>query len=222
MGIHLAIPTLSRFDCLERCLDSALSGSVVPESITIIDNSGGKLRDSDFMARYNLPNVLILTPNRNIGVGPAWNLLLTRIFAQNPDNVALISNDDVTFKQDTIEWFAKITQDHTLGLVYTDAKKYALFAVRYWAFKAIGLFDEQFFPAYFEDNDYDYRARLLEVPICVLQTDFEHIGSGTLKSWDEKRTSQHHEEFRANQARYVRKWGGRPGNEQYRVPYNTY
>lgn len=82
-------------------------------------------------------------------------------------------------------------------------------------------FDEEFIPAYHEDNDFHRRMTLNGEGdrIFGVNLPFWHVGSATLKenaylqvSWAER--------FRQCQAYYREKWGGLPGEEQYLRPFN--
>jgi hypothetical protein len=82
-------------------------------------------------------------------------------------------------------------------------------------------FDEQFIPAYHEDNDYHRRLQLagfgdkiFSVPIPYL-----HFGSGTLRNVEHVNQGWG-ARFTACQEYYVRKWGGLPGHETYTTPFN--
>jgi GT2 family glycosyltransferase len=55
------------------------------------------------------------------------------------------------------------------------------FCLGYEAVRAVGLFDEGFFPAYFEDTDYIRRALAKNVPIVKLDVALEHDNSSTIQ-----------------------------------------
>lgn len=83
-------------------------------------------------------------------------------------------------------------------------------------------FDEQFIPAYFEDNDYHRRLELAGFGdrIFSVSLPYLHYGSGTLqhneglrKDWGPK--------FDACRQYYARKWGGLPHQETYQVPFQA-
>lgn len=81
-------------------------------------------------------------------------------------------------------------------------------------------FDEQFIPAYHEDNDYHRRLQLAGYGerIFGLNLPFLHIGSATvnrspeaLAAWGPR--------FEACRAYYVQKWGGLPHHELHSIPF---
>jgi hypothetical protein len=86
----------------------------------------------------------------------------------------------------------------------------------------VGYWDEEFYPAYFEDNDWDRRIKLnapdklTSIPITG-----KHIGSVTVKRMNEEELKIHHEQFDENRERYILKWGGVPGKERFLVPFGS-
>jgi GT2 family glycosyltransferase len=87
-------------------------------------------------------------------------------------------------------------------------------------FKEIGRFDENFRPAYFEDNDFHYRIDLTTWDAhATTKAPYYHYGSITQNSVPQGIIPG--TQFEANRAYFVKKWGGLPGAETYRHPYNN-
>jgi hypothetical protein len=95
-----------------------------------------------------------------------------------------------------------------------------------------GDFDEGFIPAYLEDADMAYRMRLVGAQgITSLAALCLNYDRGTIKgimdcdSADVPRMTRLLAELRmqisVNDSRYIEKWGGRPGQERFTVPYNN-
>jgi GT2 family glycosyltransferase len=83
----------------------------------------------------------------------------------------------------------------------------------------IGLLDENFFPGYFEDNDYKRRMMVSNLRIPTIQLDAEHDRSSTLNSSNDfKKKNQF--TFQKNYEYYIKKWGGGPNKEIYVYPFN--
>jgi GT2 family glycosyltransferase len=93
-------------------------------------------------------------------------------------------------------------------------------AVNLAAIEAIGLFDEwAFYPAYFEDDDWEHRCRLGGVEWIEYNGHIEHERSSTIRSnpqWAER----NRETFALNLQNYIKKWGGAPGSETFSTPYD--
>lgn len=83
----------------------------------------------------------------------------------------------------------------------------------------VGLMDENFYPGYFEDNDYRYRQRLSGAFLDYFPLPSKHFTSSTLKS-SHTFQKKNHMTFQRNLEYYVQKWGGTPGDEQYTTPFN--
>jgi GT2 family glycosyltransferase len=89
--------------------------------------------------------------------------------------------------------------------------------------ETVGEFDEGFRPAYFEDNDAHYRIRMAGLKAIVHPYAlFYHYGSRTTNeaSPDGKPTVSSIQ-FEHNRELYVEKWGGRPGEEKFKIPFNN-
>lgn len=87
----------------------------------------------------------------------------------------------------------------------------------------IGYFDEQFQPAYFEDNSYHYRCKLLagnDSAITITQGAFYHFGSRTQNEAYSGSPVVPGNLFVANRQRFVKLWGGEPSKETFTHPYN--
>jgi GT2 family glycosyltransferase len=99
---------------------------------------------------------------------------------------------------------------------------FSAFMVSKECWEEIGEFDELFFPAYYEDNDYHYRMNIANVPAIVYPPAmFYHYGSKTQQEGDEHGNPiVSHGAFQNTQAFYKRKWGGLPGHETFQTPFD--
>jgi GT2 family glycosyltransferase len=207
--IVLAIPTLNRFDLLDQCIDSALAGTVRPDHILVVDNSAGHCPQRS--------DVAYIVPGSNVGVAHAWNILV----ATSAPHQLILSNDDIVFAPDTVAELLRVAEAAPgAGIVSTiEGQRFSLFWLNRLAYESIGPFDEQFWPAYFEDNDYARRLALAGWTLPVAPTGVEHGGSSTIRAFSQQQAQAEHEYFRANEARYVAKWGGGPHRETFLRPY---
>lgn len=210
--ITCGIPTLNRYDKLQECLKSIEQGTLVAK-VVVIDN-GGKLPELNPALDFS-----IYTPVRNMGVAKSWNWLL-----QTVAEPLLICNDDITFGENDIQAFHDIYMTTDAGVIYADnlpfLNMFSCFMVRPTVIEKIGLFDEEFFPAYFEDCDYFRRMVLGEITWQSVSTKIKHTASSTLEAYTNQEMNKHHENFRKNQGYYVRKWGGEPKHEKYHKAFN--
>ncbi len=86
-------------------------------------------------------------------------------------------------------------------------------------FQTIGYIDVNFYPAYYEDNDYSHRAQLAGLKLCRLQNSrYFHFWSRTIHQGNMKKINDKY--FSMNKSFYIEKWGGEPGKESFSKPYN--
>lgn len=216
--VTVAVPTYRRYDLLVQMLiKSAEFGTRLPDRYYIIDN-GGTLDQ----ASLGLPadRVVVHRPGKNLGVSASWNhghRTLT-------DHV-IWACDDMALHPPTVERLVEAAEAHSdVAFFFPEHNAGTMFGVYLmpqWAFEKIGPFDEGFYPAYFEDNDYARRIQLaglktMIVPGCGMN----HFKSGTLASYNAHEMAQHHSNFERLRAYYCQKWGGPPGHEQFKTPFN--
>jgi len=83
----------------------------------------------------------------------------------------------------------------------------------------VGYLDENFFPAYYEDNDHRYRMKLAGIEWEYLPLKYDHIVSATIKK-DPKIFQKNQYTFNENKKYYLEKWGGLPGQELFTTPFD--
>ena len=81
-------------------------------------------------------------------------------------------------------------------------------------FEKVGYLDVNFYPAYFVDNDYAMRMKLLKIKMkSLLNARYFHFWSRTIKQGSGGSTPTF---FEKNKYYYKQKWGGEPGFEKKR------
>lgn len=92
-----------------------------------------------------------------------------------------------------------------------DTQNFAIFSKN--CFDKVGYTDVNFYPAYFNDNDYGKRMQLAELKIGdTNQAIYLHFWSRTIYEENMKRTNDKY--FPLNKQYYISKWGGEPGKEK--------
>jgi GT2 family glycosyltransferase len=179
----------------------------------------------------------IVVPNweNNMGVSRSWNYGIKKAHQKGYDR-ALVCNDDVVLHPKTIQklgWAlgtfdlvtAINTRDEpiTTSTEFSQEPDFSCFLVNTAAFihgGKFGQFDENFSPAYFEDNDMGYRIKLMNgKAVKCLNAGMYHVGSVT-QNWDGQQVVTA-PMFIKNRTYYINKWGGMPGSEIYKVPFNN-
>lgn len=220
--IVVGVPTLNRYDLCEKLLTSVCAGTRLPNQIVVIDN-GGKL--TGYRNRAHTVPVEIVRPGKNLGVGPAWNTL-ARSYLKTAQDRLLICGDDTTLQPDVMEQVLLTMSNTGADFVFPDPARstmpqmFTCFLVRKSLFDKVGYFDEKFWPAYFEDNDFHRRMKLAGAIESVAPCGYDHLNSGTMKSFTPEETERHHERFRACRDYYIEKWGGLPGAERFSDPFD--
>ena len=195
-------------------------GTRVPDRLVVIDN-GSRQDIAMFRGLYDMWS----WQPENLGVAGSCNEAL-RIAAIPRGGFWLHANDDIEISRDAIQGLEEgattnpghmmYVPQHNAGSAFTF---FLMPAQR--ALDEIGLWDEEFFPAYFEDNDYAYRMGMKGYKYVTVPTgSYVHHTSSTKNSYSGDEVNWGHERFRTNQARYIKKWGGLPGDEKFTVPFN--
>lgn len=106
---------------------------------------------------------------------------------------------------------------------YSPHPDFACFMVRPETVEKVGYFDEGFFPAFHEDNDYHRRMKLAigsDSALSCSKAMFYHFGSRT---WFQRHEGMNDElKFIASKEYYVKKWGGEVNYEQFKIPFNKF
>ena len=170
----LGIPVFYNADLLLRLLSSI---DYPVDHVVIVQNGRHPaVTKVVLQLRKEHPSWIILQNPDNVGVAGAWN----RIIEAVPDaRYHVISNDDIAFQPGALHTMAHFVEEQGKLVAARQSNNVILYASRNWPFSMfailphavqhVGKFDENFWPAYFEDADYKLRlARaglwLTEVP----------------------------------------------------------
>jgi glycosyltransferase involved in cell wall biosynthesis len=189
----VGIPTLSRYDLLDKCLGAIEVSTLQPSKIIVIDNGGN----------YSTANPLVevIKPGRNLGVAASWNLI-HRMALSVP---TIILNDDIVPSPELFERLLNDPREMTL------ACGWAAFKQNPKVWETVGEYDESFFPAYYEDADY-YRR------ICESGIAWNNIGpcgsahgeSQTKHAMTDAERDALDRAVDLNRAYFESKWAGKP------------
>ena len=214
--ITLACPTYRRYDLLGQMVASAERGTVVPDRYYIVDNGG-----SFVAGAHGLPTVKteVASPGRNMGVSASWNVTLSR-----HDDIVIMVCDDVVLGTHTVEALVQGYEAHPeIGFFFPEsASMFTVYLQRKSLFEKLGPYDEQFWPAYFEDNDMYRRMGLAgerSLAVTGEGVGYYHHLSATMKTYNADEMRDHHARFEACQRYYVQKWGGMPHHERFATPF---
>lgn len=183
----LIVPILNRYDLLESMLQSI---NYPIDNILIIDNGG------HFKTKKE--NVKVLNMPANLGLSAAWNL---GIKCYPHSKYWLFASADTVWGNSALKEIDDLSGSDKLILT-NDA--YGCFSVGENVIEKIGIFDEYFYPIYFEDNDFHERVARFCPENTIMSTDINaapEMGSQTINS-DDKLKNINHETFIKNQEYY--------------------
>jgi hypothetical protein len=182
-----------------------------------------------------------------VPLAESWNKGLRDAIADGCEYIAIL-NDDILLSPKTLDNMTEcftdevvlVSANNILGhldnpydiFTYNEQSKdlstssehpnFSCFMITKDYIDKIGTFDENFIPAWFEDNDSHRRIKLLNYKaICTTYASCIHFGGVTTARMDNPSSSQSREY-------YIRKWGGLPEShpvpddlkEKFTHPYN--
>ena len=212
MKVVVGIPTLTEQGAVRtRALVDLIPLTTV---VHVIDNGG------HYRALTGFPN-----GPRQPSVAASWNRVLER--ALDADTVTLLLNDDIEVTYGGLNELAlEAALSHSrfrngrgpLELIGAEPHAFACFAMHKSLIDAVGYFDEQFVPAYYEDTDYLNRMALLPKQGAsfhrMVDIGMKHTPATTSKELGKTWT-----ETAANSKRlYEAKWGTK--KRLFKYPYN--
>jgi hypothetical protein len=252
MNISLVVVSYNKPEMTETCVESAVTTGVREgDSLTVFlfnhyHPAVGYMED---MKDY-YPEVVLHNFGVNRGLARSWNdgiaeaRLRSEVNEYASDHAIIVANADIEFREDSLSLFARAIQEQgeERAIVWcngehSDAGKghsmgYSLFGVTPLGIREVGYFDQNFFPAYAEDCDYDRRIKLLGLPAghCGFGSRDDavyHVGSAHIRqargvdaNLIVQQTTLCHEK---NVDYFARKWGYRLGEDEtkgFPTPFN--
>lgn len=205
----LICPVLRDFDLLEKMLAS-IDHPI--ERVVVVDNSVSGYTPARTAVEVIRPITGLGYPggiNAGVAQTPAapWWMWCNADLVFGPGDLA-----EIAALMDETTGPRHVTGSHRgLRNVYAAMNRQAI--------ELVGLFDDwAFYPIYFDDDDMEHRCRVGGVEWVTYDGTMQHVGSATIKHGDFAEANSR--TFEMNRASYLAKWGGMPGHEEYRTPYN--
>jgi len=169
----------------------------------------------------------------NFGVCRSWNYVLRKQITDGFDYSLIMSVSAVFDKKYPVEYFIERVHEKEQErkkwwyIVNSKVARHCFVNTRLYIEK-FGLFDENFYPAYYDDTDLEYRHKIISEREDVrdMVYDFNEDFVNSIKysmAINSDIRLLHH--FQSNAERiiryYIRKWGGQPGSEKWKHPYNN-
>jgi GT2 family glycosyltransferase len=195
-------------------------------------NNGSKDNVAQVLMGLGLEHIVV-NAYPQYGVGGAWNYGLEYLFSCGAARV-LVVNQDIELRPDTYRTLIEQDRDFVTCVSTGDRTisspdphmprirptrphpDFSCFLIRKDAYGVIGPFDEAFYPAWFEDNDYHIRAARAGVELVCIDLPFYHYAAATMKTatdWDA--AHYYGPAFLASKERFRSKWGCLPGTKLY-------
>lgn len=199
LSFAVGIPTINRADLLEMSV-ADLASTCPNATLIVVDNGHQGLRA---MLESSGLSFVLIENEANKGVAGSWNQLAEAAWSKGLRWV-WICNDDIILGKNEADIDALCQgYDAEPRLLNADIG-WCSFLLPRAIWDEVGPFDELFFPAYYEDDD--YRERLLragkpvvirtELNPLVYKESMTVVRDPSLRSgWD------------ANQERFIMKWG---------------
>jgi GT2 family glycosyltransferase len=203
----IGIPTINRADLLNEALAQYFEDFASTE-IVICDN--GK---QDIITREKM--FVIYRPPQNLGVAGSWNMIMDYADRLGFTHVLML-NDDIMLGRTGYE--IKLLIEQNLEVPFINSyQNWCSFILRVDAWKQVGGFDTEFFPAYFEDNSFCYKMRLqnMERVTTFVLNPLVYRNSMTIAKEPTLNNN-----FMRNRQEYINMWGGLPNEEKYTTKYN--
>jgi GT2 family glycosyltransferase len=193
----MILPTLTRHDLVVKMLASI----DYPVGLLIIVNNHP---NANFEGTDSIPDCVadyrVLNMPANLGCAGSWNLGIkcSPVFAP----WWMIVSDDVVFQPGALEGFAAECSPDDLT-ISDEWPHYQFFGVGENVVEKVGLFDENIFPANFEDDDYQRRCEVAGVAIRQVTAPHAHVKQATVHATEW--VAQNTRTYNANEVYFVRK-----------------
>ncbi len=200
---------VNRPDLLDRAVHSFTD---LWEDFTVVDNSGNLT-----------PGPRLMIPPIPLSYTQSMNWILKDAIKRGKDFIIHFHSDAKSTNPEAVKQLLECCRR-----VKAEGRKWGCLWTYYdilWAINPVALDDiggwDTNFSAYFSDNDIKWR--LNQDGWETIDTGIEgisHEGSATINS-DLKLRFLNGQTFPLHRQYYIAKWGGTPGAEQYRVPFNN-
>jgi GT2 family glycosyltransferase len=203
----VAIPTLNRADLLNEALERYFE-DFKDTHIAICDNGKQSIitREENFM---------IYRPEENMGVSKSWNMLMDYADKINATHVLML-NDDIVLGKTEHEIKMVIRNNPDADFI-NSFHNWCSYILRVDSWKKAGKFDEEFFPAYFEDNSFDYKMTLMGAKKTWTSFLDPLVYRNSMTIAKEPNLNNR---FQQNREMYIQMWGGLPTEEKYTTKFN--
>ena len=183
----LAIPVLNRYDLLDLNLESI----DFPVGEVLIINNGKE----PYMSKREDLNVRVLNLPSNLGMSGSWNLTI-KLYPH--EKFWIFSSADTHWIPGSLQKLYEASGESKLVMT---TEGWSCFSLGENIVREVGLFDEYFYPIYFEDNDYYERVMRSNVKDGYVSGTIEvntPLGASQTINSDGNLRKRNHETFENN------------------------
>jgi len=186
LKIAICIPCFSNPENIKGCIESILqsNSNIYDLDILMFNNSERKdIIVTCTELAYLHEEIRLIDYRTNRGCSVCWNDAIEHVFVHDQNKYAalIICNDDIKFNHTSFPDFIKGVTSNPDCVVIKGAD-YSVFGYTRLAYEKIGYFDENIYPAYFEDSDFSARLQKLDLKEIDVPADISHVGSSSIPS----------------------------------------
>lgn len=197
----VGLATITRFDLAERLIASI---DYPVENLIVVNNSGKQAwQPTKPDAVQKLWHIEVPF---GLGLVGAWNLVIK---ATPYADYWVLVNDDAWFPAGSLETIEREVDTEALNFAHVDQTPWAAPIFGQGCVRRAGLYDEAFYPLYFDDNDYERRIRHSGVEVKQLSARIHHDPMTTRQDF----LDQNARTWKANEKRH----NDKIANEDYSV-----
>jgi len=169
-----------------------------------------------------------------------WNTALRMLWSMGHQEAMLVNND-VVLRPDAVRLLTSIAVISGAGMVtgigvdkedlaprtnpglmetLRPFPDFSCLLIQKWVTDKVGWFDEELYPAFYEDNDYHVRMYRANVKAIACDVPFLHYSSGTLKNASPAEASMIQRGAERNRERFRAKYGCFPGTPEYQALFS--
>lgn len=164
MGVSIlavlpVIDTALAIPCLNSMLMPNSAFGIPEEDILVIDNT----KDGMWMPNRMSMSVRVHRDKdgHNLGVARSWNIGAREVLERNLDYLLIVSTSMMFGPAMHTTWREQMETFWGSDLIECDGHSWHLVAIHRSVFERVGLFDENFYPGYFEAIDFAQRMRMV-------------------------------------------------------------
>lgn len=181
--VAICIPAFSNPANIDFCIESVINSNNTFFDIDIfLYNNSNKSEITEVCRKLSneYKFIKLFDYRINLGCSRTWNESIELTFRYHTDyETLIIINDDIFFKENSFVKFVKFALDNKnipiiVGPNHSN-NGFSVFAYNKIAYDLFGYFDENIYPAYFEDTDFANRVVLSGYKIPVFDMELVHL-----------------------------------------------